>query len=354
MPRLRFIDYRNSRAPKVLGFCNDDRRNLADYANSAQRRLIFAREAGDEGWWGTWAEIAFSNVSRTRPYITCPRSVARLEKLNVCTRPVPIQNQFYEYLDFGNGRLPKRCQRQAGWCSCNTQCLTRNNVISFADQTVSPCYIRAYTTNVSDTSGNYHVLIQGLDEGDNVVKSQVVEQIVDGEYLTLASPFVQSTNKFNRLTGFQKDPTIGDIQFFQVDPDTGDETLLLIMEAGETVSGYRRYYINSLPANCCGTSGPVQDVTVTAIAKMELIPVSVDTDYLLIQNLEALIEESISLRMSEMDNANAQQLAAIHHVNAVRMLNSEITHYLGKQIPAVNFAPFGSARLECQKIGIQI
>lgn len=353
MPRLRFIDYRHSRAPKVLGFCNDDRPNLANYANSAQRRLIFAREAGDEGWWGSWAEMAFTGVSRTNPFITTPRSVARLEKLSVCTRPVPIQNQFYEYLDFGNGRLPKRCQGH-DWCNCHTQCLTRNNVVTFADQTVKPCLIRVYPTDTADTSGNRRILVQGLNQADTVIKSQDIQQLVDGEFLVIAAPFVQSTNLFNSLTGFQKDNTVGDLQIFQVDPVTGDERLLLIMESSETVAGYRRYYLNDLPRNCCCVGNEIQNLTITAIAKLEMIPVLVDTDYLLLQNLEAVIEESISLRMSEMDNSEAQQLAAVHHINAIRLLNSEITHYLGKQSPAINFSPFGSAKLEHQRIGVMI
>lgn len=343
------MDFRLSRAPRVLGLCNDNFPAISEYANGAQRRLIMAREAGDEGWWGTWAEIAFPGVSRLTPYITTPREVARVEKIDVCQRPVPVQNQFYEYLDFGNGRLPKTTRCSGDW-HCNPLALTRNSVVTFADQTVFPCTLRVYPSNSVDSGASRRVLFQGLDANNTVIYTQDVLNNVKGVFVTINSPFVDTPMTFNQITGIQKDVTQGDIQIFQVDPVTGDETALLTMQPSELVAGYRRYYLNSLPANCCG-NGPITTVTATAIVKLELIPASVDTDYLLIQNLEALIEESIAIRMSEMDNTNAQQLAAVHHINAIRLLNSEITHYLGKQSPAVNFAPFGTARLEHQGIG---
>lgn len=354
MPRLRLLDFRASTGPQTLGICNTDFKSMAAYVNSAQRRLLLAREAGDEGWWGTWAEVAFTNVSQNNPYITCPRNVARLEKLSICNRPIPIHNQFYEYLDFGNGRLPKQCQTDC-WFDCQTLALTRNNVITMTDQSVSPCLIRVYASNSVDIGAARRVLIQGLDASGSTIYSQDGNVQVEGVFLTLDTPFEQSVEQFSRITGIQKDVTNGNVQIFQVDPATGEETILLTMDPGETVAGYRRYYLNSLPRNCCsGTGTDVCELTVTAIVKLELIPAVIDTDYLLLQNLEAIIEECIAIRMSRMDELESQKLAAIHHLNAIRYLNSEIAHYLGKQSPAVSFAPFGSAKLECQKIGSMI
>lgn len=354
MPRLRFVDFRLSRAPRVLGQCADNYKSLSVYCNTAQERLLMAKEAGDEGWWGTWVEVAFGNISRTNPYITCPREIARLERIDVCDRPIQLQNQFYEYLTFGNGRLPKLCPASTRW-SCVPEGYSRNSVVTFVDQSVFPCYIRAYATSASDIGAARRVLVQGLDQVDTPVRTQDGPVMVDGEFITLDTPFAQTTLTYNRITGFQKDITAGPVQIMQVDPTTGDELLLLTMQPTETVAGYRRYYLNGLPPNCCGTTvDGIQNLRVTAIAKLELIPAVVDTDYLLIQNLEAIIEECIAIRMSEMDNMKAQQLAQVHHVNAIRYLNSEITHYMGKQNPAIRFSPFGSARLERQSIGTML
>lgn len=350
MSRLRLYDVRLSRLPELVGKCQGDIPSIANYVNSAQRRLLLCREAGDEGWYGTWSEVAFNLVSRTNPYITCPREIARIERLDVCGRPVWIQNQFYEYMDFGNGRMPKR--RHDSYCL--RQAYTRNNAITFTDQSVFPCIIRIYASDPADVAPVKRVLIQGEDTNHNVVYTQDNLNQVMGEFVALNSPFADTLFQYQQITGIQKDITAGAVQIFQVDPVTGNQTLLLTMEPSETVAGYRRYYLNGLPASCCHVPTTVVPLQVTAIAKMELVPVRVDTDYLLIGNLEAIIEEAQSVRYSEIDSESAKKMAQEKHLQAVRLLQGELVHYLGKTTAAVNFAPFGTARLERQKIGTLI
>lgn len=353
MPRLRLYDVRLSRLPELIGKCQADIPDICNYTNSAQRRLLLCRESGDEGWYGTWAEVAFNLVSRSNPYITCPRSIARIARLDVCKRPVIIQNQWYEYLDFGNGRMPKLFRDNL----CNTESFTRNHAITATEQSVFPATIRAYPTDISDVQSGKRVLIQGLDSSNNVVYTQDNLNEVTGEFIALDTPFIDTTFQYNRLTGIQKDVTNGPVQIFQVDPATGAETLLLTMEPSEQVAGYQRYYINNLPVSCCPSTTPgavPQTLQVTALAKLELVPVVTDTDYLLFQNLEAIIEEAQSVRYSEIDKTEAKQMAQEKHLQAVRLLNGELVHYLGKDRPAVNFAPFGSARLSRQNIGNQL
>lgn len=350
MQRLRLYDCRYSRLPSLLGLCTADTPQIANYVNSAQRRLLMCREAGDEGWYGTWAEVAFNAVSCATPYITMPREIARIEKIDVCSNPVQIQNQFYEYLDYGNGRMPKIWNH-----TCVVQAYTRNNSVTFVDLYNTPVILRVYATNASDMNSAKRVLFQGWDSNDSVIYTQDGFENVSGIFVNISSPFSDTPLSFNRLTGVQKDVTAGDIQIFMVDPTTGTETLILIMQPSETTASYRRYYLNNLPANCCyNPSLGVLDLQVTAIVKLDLIPVVTDTDYCLIQNLEAITEECQSVRYSEMDSESAKKMAAERHTQAVRMLQGELVHYMGKTTAAVNFAPFGTARLERQKIGTLI
>ena len=347
MNRTRLYDLRLSRLPGVVGLCADDVTRIANIVNSAQQRLIYAKEASDEGWNGTWAEMAFTNVSQTNPFLTCPRGVARLEYVDMCNRPVPVQNQFYEYLRFGNGRLPKICPRTA-W---PMQVYSRNTVPTFVDLTTPPQYIRAYMTDPSDEKKS--VLVQGLDANGMAVYSQSVMGRVEGEFISLTTPFITTLNTYSSITGLQKDVTVAPVKIYQVDPTSGAEILLVTMEASETTAWYRRYYFNPVPCNCCGT-GPTTPVTVTAMAKLDFVPVQCDTDYCLIQNQEAIIEECASVRYSEMDTPGAKQMSQERHMQAIRLLNGELTHFYGKNEPAVSFAPWGNARLECQRIGTLI
>ena len=349
MKRIRLFDMRMGRLPSVVGLCSSDISRIAQMCNSAQQRLLYCREAGDEGWHGTFAEIAF-NVSQALPYITLPRNVARLQFIDACNQPVAIQNQFYEYLSFGNGRLPK----QYHTCDSTslTQCLSRNSVPTFIDLSNSPQYLRVYSSDPADAT--LRILMQGLDDNGNVIYSMDNGYRVEGVFVTMSKPFADAPVKFTRITGFQKDFTAGPIQIFQVDPITGVEVLLVTMEAGEQTAWYRRYYLDELPCGCCPsptstTTCPL--VQVTGIAKLEPIPVQVDTDYFLLQNEEALIEECQSVRYSEMDTLAAKQMSAERHQAAVRYLGGELVHYYGKDSPALIFSPFGTARLENQHIG---
>ncbi len=326
----------------MLGLCADDIPRIAQAVNTAQRRLLFAKEAGDESWYGTWSEISFT-ASSTSPYVTLPRDVARLEHVAVCDCPAPVNNQFYEYLQFGNGRMPK------SYLSCGQmlQGYSRNNAVTFHDLASTPQYISVYPTAAEDAGKR--VLLQGTDLNGNIVYSRDVLQKVTGVFVSLSYPFISTPFAFGSITGIQKDVTAGPVLFFQVDASTGEQSLLHTMEPSETTANYRRYYFGPLPNSCCcGVDGQVQ---IRAIAKMELIPVAVDTDYTLIQNVEAIIEEAASARYSTIDTLSAKQMAAERHKQAIDLLNGELTHYLGQESPAIVFAPFGSARLEHRMIG---
>jgi hypothetical protein len=124
------------------------------------------------------------------------------------------------------------------------------------------------------------------------------------------------------------------------------------MQPGETTAAYRRYYVGGLPKNCCNlpdsTSTTVQ---VTALCQLAFVPVAVPTDWLVIPSLEAVINECQAGRYLQIDQPSSKAMADYHHRAAIRLLQGQSVNEYGKDSPAVNFAPFGSARLSCQRIG---
>lgn len=347
MQRLRFYDCRASRLPAAVGLCKADVLQLAEYVNTAQYNLLTAKEAGGEGWWGTWAEIAFT-VSQTAPYYTAGRDIARLEVAAVCQRPVPIYNQFVEYLEFGNGRMPQIFRQRCHPHLVNV--FSRNTVPLFVDMPTPPMIVQVYLSDPADVGKR--VMISGTDNNQKPIYTVDGLNPITGIFVVLQSPFSTVPTRMFSITGIQKDITAGQVSFFGMDPTTGAQTLLLTMEPSETTASYRRYYFDGLPTTCCtGTGVPPSPITVTAIAKLDLIPVVVDTDYCLIQNREAIINECQAIRYSDMDTKSAKEWTVSHHKRAIGMLNGELTHFLGENEPAVNFRPFGSARLEHKKIG---
>ena len=348
MNRNRLIDFRLSRGPQSIGLCQSDIMGCAQSVNAATQRLLLARESGDTGWWGTWARMVF-NVAKTDPFITLPREVARLINVDLCRTPIAVQNEFYEFLQFGIGLQEPRTP--IGRCR-NMDCVVpeafdRGSFPSFIDLDENRI-LRAYITDNADIGSR--VLVQGTDTSDNQIISLDGTSNVLGIFLDLTTPFADSPT-LNSLTGIQKSVTTGPVRFYQVDPDTGDEELILTMEPSEQVASYRRYFLAGLPRNCCDPASDTATTQVTAMAKLEFVPVSVDTDYLLIGNIEALIAECESIRYSSMDSPGAKSMAQERHMQAIRLLQGELVHQLGRERPAISFSPFGSAHLRNQFIG---
>ncbi len=352
MTRTRLYDCRMSRLPSAVGLCDSDIRGIASIVNASQRRLLYCKEAGEESWIGTWAEVRF-NVSRSAPSVTFDREIARLELVDLCDQPIDVNNAFVEYLRFGNGRMPKQFR------NCHSRCFTpavytRDNVPIRTEFAATPQFIWAYPTDPADNGKR--VLMQGADSNGLTIYSQDGLNRVIGQFANLSTPFVAWPMQFSSITGIQKDVTNAPVNIFMVDPTTGAQTLLTSMQPSETTAWYRRYIFTDLPFSCCAPNGSVvgSTVSVTAIVKLELVPVVGDTDYCLIGNIEALTEEAMAIRYSTMDSVDSKQLAAIKHRDAVRFLNGELTHYLGKDDPATYIALFGSARLERRGIGTMI
>ena len=371
MNRLRAQDLLIGDLYEAIGCSQGDFPRIFTAINRAEENLVYDRRAGDEGWVGGWSELVFA-VNRKNPYITTPRGVARLEAMDVCSRPVPLNNQFYEYMLFGSGRMPRdrRWENAKRWGYM--QGFSRNTVPTFTDLSNAPQQIQILATNPNDYQPNAagyipRVFVQGLDVNGNPVYTQDGGVTVAGEFVVIKSPYGLTNNQFSFITGLQKDPTQGDIQFWQSDPTWGTAELLSTMEPSETTAWYRRYYINSLPRNCCPSFRPVrvnaqpplcgcpyepkEYVQVTALAKLDLVPVTCPTDYLLTQSAEAVISECQSIRMYGMDDAGAKAQGKVYHDRAIEILMGQRVHREGKNTVAVDFKPFGSASLRRQRIG---
>jgi hypothetical protein len=345
--RLRLFDLRQTRLPQAVGLCAGDITGLAQVVNEAQLSLLHCKEVSGDGWYGTWAEIEFT-ASRANPTVILPREVARLEQIDVCGHPIQVNNQFYEYLQFGNGRMRQNKHRN---CT-TTEAFSRNNAVTQFELLPTPQLLQVYITDPQDVGKR--ILLQGVDNTGTTIYSQDILNQVQGIFVPFAFPFSTAPMEFSRITGVQKDVTVGPVQVFQVDPTTGVQSLILTMEPGEQTAWYRRYQLDPLPWNCCNIPAlnPAQNIVhLTAIAMLEMIPVAVDTDYLLIQEPNAIVLEAQSIRMSMNDSDSARTQSLAYHRDAVRLLIGQCTRYLGQDDVAIQYRPFGSATLARAGVG---
>lgn len=332
-----------------VGVCSSNVSEAAAQVNEAQEELMYDPLAPDEGWYGGWVKMVFAVQSTFgSSFLVTPFDVARIILLDICKIPVLIRNSFYEYMEFGIGEVPKGCNPQR--CMPNTTAAyERDSVVTPIDFPSTPSYLRAYPSNENDVGRR--IVFQGNDQ-NNIPVLRLDDTTVEsasGELLYLKTPFVQTENIFTGpLTGIQKEPTLGPVQIFTVDPSTGESTFLMTMQPQETTAQYRRYFLNGLPCNCCSTPGGI--VQVSAQCKLEFIPVVNPSDYLIIPNIPAIKHQMQSIRYSTMDSDIAAKLELKHHARAISLLNGQLDHYTGKTKTAVTVPIFGSDRLKPQPI----
>jgi hypothetical protein len=342
--RTNVAAFRNSRAPQALGICAADLPSILSYLNSATQRLILA--GGEAGWVGSWDRIVF-NVSRLDPYLVAPSNVARIINADVCRSGIRVANGFFDVQEYGTAlkasQLPGNCNNRG----CRYPAAYDRGTQAFLNAFVPGLTIRVFPTNAGDVGKR--VFFSGLDTNDRPVSSIDNGVVVPGVFVTLDFPFVETPLAFNTIDTCQKDVTLGPISIYQVNSDT-TLGLLAYLQPNETFPSYRRYYMDALPNNCCGT-GPIQEVQITAMCKLDFVPYTCDTDPLILGNIEALTEECKSIRFSEMDSPGADQKEALHHRKAIKLLQDELDHRVGRENISVTFAPLGHASKSLTAIG---
>lgn len=322
--RLTLSSIKESRIPELLGVCNDDTARLAAYINDAQQRLIFA--GSEAGWWQGWVKVRFT-VQRSSPYLTLPREFARIINMAVDSMPVRIQNEFFEILPGGTGPLDETaCQ---DWCG-TVAGYERGVSPTTVDVTATNQKLRAYTTDSRDVGSN--LIVTGLDQNGEAIYTTYGQKEINGFYMILNTPFVDTAFEVSAIKTVQKPITYGDVILVQVDQTTMAEVVLARYKASETNPVYRRYFIHPTPEGCCTTTGTF---TVTALAKQEYIPAFRDSDSLIIGNLPALTEMVQALRYYAMDAVSAHALAEKHEKRALTLLRRELDHYMGNQHVAI-------------------
>lgn len=337
--RTTFAQFRQSNIAEELGHCQTDIPFLLGIVNQAIQRLVFKNR--DRGFWGSSARMAF-NVA-VDDSITGSRDVARISDLAVCTHAIPIQNGFYEFLEFGNGLWPKPPHSSAARCG-PLEALDRGVHATQRDIDGSPPQgVRVYLSDIADIGKR--IMISGLDANGLTIRSMDGPALVNGFFLTLDSPFVDSGFQVTAITGVQKDLTVGDVTLFQVDLATGAEVQLSRYAPNELTGAYRRYLLTSLNR----LPQPIKQVE--GIAKLEFVPVQNDTDYLLIGNLEALREECKAIYYGRKETPADKAFAKAAHAEAINLLNDELDHYQGRNKPAVAIDDFETHSMRRAMIG---
>lgn len=310
------------RISKHLNLCATDSRTT-EYINEATRRLI---ESGK--WKNTYGKFT---ICATEGCIAWPRQIETIERVAVNEAVGVVRNQWFEFVETGYGLLDNKD-------NVGVQLLDRGESPTQNDMSGAGKKIRVYSFLEADAGKT--VTILGYDSNNNWVRtlksgsgSSAVYQ--DGETVTLnfEPGYVETTKSFKSITGVQKDVTQGNVQLYELtDPAVPTLVDIATYEPDETLPSYRRSLIPSLAGAAGCESGSEKKVAVTVIAKLRFIDAANDNDVLLINDLYAIKNMAIAIKLEEnRDFGAAEQYRTL----ALDSLQRQLANHLGDGVTPV-------------------
>jgi hypothetical protein len=310
---------------QVVGLCEADAR-VASYTNQACRRLL------RKGLWaGCYGRFTICTCNGC---IVWPRMVETIESFASCWGVGSVRNQWFEFLEggfglnggdagigsYGGGFL-------GGWgynSSGGQNLIDRGNTCTYRDISGGQTsYLRAYPGDRSDVGRT--MILRGNDENGIFIRTQVNGVWIDGEQITLALPYAQTTKKFTTLTTVIRQTTNTVTRLYEYN---GTDVIdLAVYDPDETLPEYRRSVI---PQACLpNASEEDRRRPVTIMAKLRHIPVSADND-IVIPPCEDAIKLMAQCIRKEQNDLIAE--SAAYEQRAVAALQEMTLHYLGDAV----------------------
>lgn len=331
-------DIRNSAVARISGVsANGD--DFIQLVNEATRRLL---KRGD--WDGTIVPM-FTCIS----YGSCvvwPRYVGQIRQLNTCNKQhVPIKNVWWDFLPYDRS-LAWNSNEWWGWRGGAASMVNQGRSAVFQDIMGEGRTIRAYPESSLDTGKT--ITIFGEDNNGQRLMTRGVGPWKDGITLSLKAPYVETPSYVRRIDRVLKDLTTGPVRLYAWNSTNSVLEDVAYYEPSETNPSYIRSNLNLGCAGGRGCDGTASNNKgVVALVKLQYVPVLVDTDLVLIDNIQALKFMIQSIRCEEaQDLTNARAFL----VNAVDELNQDLKdanpdtqipvdfgsmghdqHYLGRQ-----------------------
>lgn len=305
---LTFGELKASTAADIAGVCADSAQ-FAARVNEITRRLL---RRGD--WSGTIVPI---HTCVRAGCVVWPRYVGSVRKINVCNRPVAIKNVWYDFLEYRDR------PSWGAWCGCAARMIGQEQAAAFSDIYGDGRYVRAYCTARNDIGKTIQLF--GEDNHGQPLRTRGSDgNYTEGITITFAAPFASTSIYVRRIDRVIKDVTTGDVRLYAYNPATDILEDLALYGPTETVPSYVKYKLHapSWPSTttagqgtCCPT------LSVLALVKLKFIPAQVDSDLVLIDNIDALKLMLQSVRYEENgDRASARGLES----DAIRELNLQL------------------------------
>jgi hypothetical protein len=329
------LQSQDSRLSQVINECGSSN-SFRSLVNQAVELLL---NRGD--WRGTLAPIY---VCVANGCVTWPRYVHSVRKLNVCNREVTIGNIWSQFIErdfygslvgdnYWNIVRPLTSHDRFREMDALGYYSTYNDVPSISN-------IVVFSDNASDAGKT--VTIFGKDLNGQPLSTVVAGVPQDGLIITIApSGGVSSIALSPGPIRVIKQTTQGNVRLLSQDVASGNYLDLAFYAPSETTPQYTRYRLHGRHGCWNGSANLPQPYGVTALVKLEYIPVIATTDLVLIGNIEALKLAVQGVQKRESGDPAAGKAFITEAVDA---LNSELRNeQLNDQIP-IQFKTYGPER----------
>lgn len=294
----------------VAGVCANTPR-FAYLVNASVRRI---ERRGD--WAGTIAPV---QVCATRGCVSFPRYVGHVRKVNLCNRELPVKNPWYQFIE----QRSWRCGSWQPHLSGEAVLFANGFAPTYSDVWGDGRLIRAYPRVREDIGKT--VRIFGVDNDNQPLRTNNNDGTwSDGIVITLTDPFGSTSTYVRRIDRVVKEVTQGQVFLFGYDVANDALEDLAIYDPGETSPSYERFKLNQGFAGapqttcspCCATAR-----SIIALVKLKVIEARFDTDWVIIDNLEALKFMVQSVRAAE---AGDRDLSNGYMVDAIAECNRDL------------------------------
>lgn len=245
------------------------------------------------------------------PIHTCVRSgcvvwnryVGQVRRMNVCNRAIHIKNNWDDFLD------PRARHIWGPWCGCEARMVQQEQAATFSDIFGDGRYVRAYCTARADVGKTIRLF--GEDNNGQPLREKDAEgNWIEGVTITFAAPFASTSIFIRRIDRVIKDVTQGDIRLYAYHATLDVLEDLALYSPTETTPSYEKYRLRAnvwLTSTTSGQGSCCPTMSVVALTKLKHIDAVVDSDLIVVDNIEAIKLMVQSIKYGEQGDRASQQ-----------------------------------------------
>lgn len=312
---------------RVANVCTDSDQ-VVTLINEAQERLL------NRGSYPVGSLVRYRFCAGTSDCIVWPRQVRTIESWAVCQSPAPVQSMWYEFTGYPVGPGLQDSDSSPG-----TRLIDRGTVVSFDNVISSSTSLRriaVVATSSADVGKT--VTLRYVDSNGNKKYSDIGGVVQEGEELTLVSPggvfpsgtaITSSYVSTGGLYQVVKETTEYPVLLYECST-TAFTRQIAKYEPSETNPIYRQSFVPGFTDMQACQGAEDSDCTfnkqITALVKLQHVPVVVDNDTLVIGNLAAL-KLMVMAILREEENRGDESI--MWEKKAEMEIEGELSSYLG-------------------------